>query len=130
MKHEIVAMSIYQERISPLLDVAKKFAIYEIEEGEVKQKMTIDIHTDYELQRIEKLKEIGVSVIIGGAVSGFVSEMIREKGIHLISWITGPVDDTIELYIKNELEASREKTPGCKRRRRMRQCKIDNNKYL
>jgi predicted Fe-Mo cluster-binding NifX family protein len=131
MKNEIVAVPVYQERVSPLLDVAKKFALYELKESEIKQKMTIDIHTDDEPQRIDKLKEIGVTVIIGGAVSGFVSEIIREKGIQLISWITGPVDNTIDLYIKDELKpfcGETQETLGCRRRRRQRQCNVDSDK--
>jgi predicted Fe-Mo cluster-binding NifX family protein len=131
MKHEMVAVPVYQERISPLLDVAKKFAVFEIEKGEVKQKITLDIHTDDEPQRFEKLKEMGVSVIIGGAVSCFVSEIIREKGIKLLSWITGPVDTTIELYIKDAIKPFRGEMPGttgCRRRRRQRQCSVDSDK--
>jgi predicted Fe-Mo cluster-binding NifX family protein len=131
MKQEMIAVPVYQERISPLLDVAKKFAVYEIKEGEVKQKITLDIHTDDEPQRFEKLKEIGVSVIIGGAVSAFVSEIIHEKGIRLISWITGSVDNTIELYIKDALKPVRGETSewqGCKRRRHQRKCNVESDK--
>jgi predicted Fe-Mo cluster-binding NifX family protein len=118
MKHEMVALPVYKDRISPLLDVAKKFVVYEIDEGEIRQKITINIHTDDEPVRIEKLKDIGVSVIISGAVSDFMSGIIREKGINLISWTNGPVDDIIESYLKGMLKPfNNNSVIGCKRRR-------------
>jgi predicted Fe-Mo cluster-binding NifX family protein len=127
MKHEMVAVPVYQERVSPLLDVAKKFAMYEIEDGEIKQKIIADIHPEDETQRIDKLKEIGVSVIIGGAVSSFVSELIRGKGIRLISWISGSVDNVIDLYIKGEVKSFPDKVSGCGRRIRQRGCRSRNS---
>ena len=46
-----------------MLDVAKKFAVFAIEDGEIKQKIVADIHSDNEVERFDKLKEIGVSLI-------------------------------------------------------------------
>jgi predicted Fe-Mo cluster-binding NifX family protein len=119
MKHEMVALPVYKERISPLLDVAKKFAVYEIEDGEIRQKITLDIHSDEEPERVDRLRDIGVSVIIGGAVSGFMSGIIREKGIRLISWTNGPVDEIIESYLEGMLKPDIvNPRAGCKRRKR------------
>ncbi|MFH0975170.1 MAG: NifB/NifX family molybdenum-iron cluster-binding protein [Spirochaetota bacterium] len=123
MKHEMTAVSVYKERVSPLLDVAKKFAIYEIREGKIKQKIVAEIHTDDESQRIDKLKEIGVSVIIGGAVSCFMSEIIHEKGLKLFSWVSGPVDNIIDLYLKNRLYSIIPDMRKCSRVKRRRQCR-------
>jgi predicted Fe-Mo cluster-binding NifX family protein len=118
MKEEMVAMPVYQERISPLLDVARKFAIYELQNGEIKQKVFVDVGAESEPLRVEKLKEIGVSVIISGAVSDLVSQMVSEKGIRLISWVNGPADDVIDSYVKGVLESSRLKTSVCGNKRR------------
>lgn len=120
MKQEMVAMPVYQERISPLLDVAQKFAIYEINDDEIKQKITVDINVESEPLRIEKLKELGVTVVIGGAVSGFVSSVIAEKGIHLISWINGPADEVINHYLNHTLNMCSNVLPICAFRKRYR----------
>ena len=120
MKQELVAVPVYKDRISPLLDVAKRFAVYEITEGEIKQKITIDINTESESHKVEKLSELGVSLIIGGAISGFISQMISEKGIRLISWVSGQVDEVIEAYLRRELTSCLMQKPFCKRRRRGR----------
>jgi predicted Fe-Mo cluster-binding NifX family protein len=122
MKNEMVAIPVYQERVSPLLDVANKFAIFELIDGEIKQKLTIDIHAGNEPLRVDKLKDIGVSVIIGGAVSGFVGRIICEKGIRLIPWVCGQVDEVIDLYIRDALETGDGGKPGCGRGRRRGRC--------
>jgi predicted Fe-Mo cluster-binding NifX family protein len=122
MNNEMVAIPVYQERVSPLLDVAKKFALYELEQGEIRQKLVVDIHAENEAFRVEKLREMGVSVIIGGAVSGFVGRLIGEKGMLLIPWICGPVEEVIERYIKHELECPDGGKPGCGRGKRHRRC--------
>jgi predicted Fe-Mo cluster-binding NifX family protein len=130
MKHEMIALPVYQERISPLLDVAKKYVLYEIHEGEIKQKINIHIHADNEPLRIEKLKELGVSLIIGGAVSCFVSDIIHGKGIRLISWINGPVDNIVESYIKGDLNQHRIENQKCRRRKRRIQGETDRNEQV
>ncbi len=120
MKNEMVAIPVYRERISPLLDVSKKYAIFEIVDDEVKQKLLIEVHAESEPLRIDKLKEIGVSVIICGAISDFVSRLVLGRGIRLISWVNGPVDEIIELYSGDALESTSRgaRGRGCVRRRR------------
>lgn len=116
----MLAIPVYQERISPLLDVSKKYAIFEIVDDEVKQKLLIEVHAESEPLRIDKLKELGVSVIICGAVSDFVTRLVLAKGIRLISWVSGPVDEIIERYTGDALEQPRRgaRGHGCFRHRR------------
>ena len=131
MKNEMIALPVYKERISPLLDVAKKFAVYEIDDGEIRQKIIAEVHPDDEVERFGKLKEMGVSLIIGGAVSSFVSEIINAKGIRLISWINGSVDNVIENYLEDGLKLLRSSSSACPHNRRQRRCRAeraDNNK--
>ncbi len=101
MKSELIAIPIFQERISPLLDVSSRFALFEIENGIIIQKIIISINAESEPLKVEKLRELGVSTVISSAVSGHVSRLISDRGLRLISWVTGPVDEIVELYIAN-----------------------------
>jgi predicted Fe-Mo cluster-binding NifX family protein len=122
MKNEMVAIPVFQERVSPLLDVARKFAIYDLVEGEIRQKLIVDVHAGNEALRVDKLKEMGVSVIIGGAVSGFVGHLICERGMRLIPWVCGPVDEIIDRYMRDVLEPPGGEKPGCGRGKRRGRC--------
>lgn len=103
MKNELIAVPVFQDRVSPLMDVSNRYIIYETEDGKIKQRIDISLNADGESQRVEKLKEIGVNTIICGAVSGYVAHIVGEKGMRLLSMIYGPIDEIIEHYLKNSL---------------------------
>lgn len=103
MKDELIAVPMFQNRVSPLMDVSNKYAIYETIDGEIKHRIDISLNAEGELQRVDKLKEIGVNTIICGAVSGCVARIVDEKGIRLISMIYGPIEKIVEQYLANSL---------------------------
>ncbi|HDP80932.1 MAG TPA: hypothetical protein ENN21_08840 [Spirochaetes bacterium] len=103
MKSEMIAMPVYQDRISPLMDVSDRFAIFDVDEDVVRQKLVIKIQAASESERLEKLREMGITTIIGGAVSEQMARVAVDKGLRLISWINGPVDEIVELYLNGML---------------------------
>jgi len=103
MYNELIAMPIFEERISPLLDVSETFVIYEVNNRKITQRAVININAMSERMRIQKLKEIGVSLIISGAVSRYLSYIISGCDIKHIPWASGPVDEVIESYLNDTL---------------------------
>jgi predicted Fe-Mo cluster-binding NifX family protein len=118
MKSELIAIPTFQERVSPLLDVSDRYAIYETENGEIKQKVRITVSCDSDARRIERLREIGVDTIICGAVSGHIAHIINERGMRLISMAYGPLDEIIGAYLRNALFPCRTGPAVCGRRQR------------
>lgn len=106
------------------MDVASKYAIYETIDGVVNQRSDIAIAATGELQRVEKLKELGVTTIICGAVSGCVARMIAEKGIRLLPMIYGSIDEIVELYLSDTLLPYDQAQSGhaCRSRQRRGRC--------
>lgn len=113
MDSELIAMPVFEERISPLLDVSEKFVIYEINDRKITQRAVLNINSVSERTRIQKLKEIGVSVIISGAVSRYLSYIIIDSGMKHIPWASGPVDDVIKSYITGSLVTTRPEEGSC-----------------
>jgi len=120
MKNELIAVPVFLDRVSPLMDVSNRYMIYETEDGKIKQRLDISLNADGESQRVEKLKEIGVNTIICGAVSGYVAHIVGEKGMRLLSMIYGPIDEIIEHYLKNSLGTYCSGSGGCKGHKRQR----------
>lgn len=117
MKRELIAVPVFQDYISPLLDVSSRFAIFEIAGGEIVQKIVLSINEENELVKIDRLKELGVSTVISSAVSGHISQIICDRGLKLIPWISGPVDEIIDRYITNSpLPCCAGYPGGCPRR--------------
>jgi predicted Fe-Mo cluster-binding NifX family protein len=123
MKSELIALPVFQNRVSPLMDVSSRYVIYETEDGQIKQRMDISLNTDGESSRVEKLKEIGVNTIICGAVSGCVAHIINEKGMRLLPMIYGPVDEIIEHYLTDTLGPYCTGPGSCTRGKRKRRGK-------
>lgn len=103
MNNELIAIPVFQERISPLLDEARRFALFEISDGIITQKIILNVDLDTDAMRICKLKDIGVTSIICGAVSGYLSRFIVDKGLRHFPWIIGSVDEAIKLYLEGGL---------------------------
>ncbi len=125
MKNELIAFPVFQDRVSPLMDVSNRYIIYETEDGKIKQRIDISLNADGECQRVEKLKEIGVNTIICGAVSGYVAHIVDEKGMRLLSMIYGPIDEIIEHYLKNSLGTYCSGACNGRKRQRRGQCGVD-----
>jgi len=113
MKSELVAIPVFDERISPLLDVSERFVLFEVKDCTVAQRIVVSINAVNERSRIQKLKELGVAVIISGAVSRYLSHIIMENGIRHIPWISGPVDAAIESFLNNTLHSVLPENGSC-----------------
>ena len=98
-------MPVFEERISPLLDVSERFALFEVKDKLITQKIIININAETDRMRIYKLKELGVDVIISGAVSRYLSYIIDETGIKHIPWVSGRVDEIITSFTNNTLQS-------------------------
>lgn len=132
MNTELIALPVFQERISPLMDVSDRYAIFEASEGTVRHKIDISLNAESELQRVEKLKEIGVNTIICGAVSGCIARVIDEKGIRLISMVYGPVEEIITHYLAGSLATYCPGPAACGKRRggRRKRCDVSEEKIM
>lgn len=106
MKSELIAIPVFEERISPLLDVSERFVLFELGNNAVIQKVVINIQGESDRGRILRLKELGVAVIICGAVSRYLTGIINVAGLRLIPWISGPVDEVISSFVNNTLIAA------------------------
>ncbi|MBN2160134.1 MAG: hypothetical protein JW807_12120 [Spirochaetes bacterium] len=124
MKNELIALPVYQERVSPLMDVSSKYAIYETIDGVIQHRSDISLAASGELQRVEKLKELGVTTIICGAVSCCVADMIVEKGMRLLPMIYGSIDEIVEKYLNHTLSSDGQSTAdsACRGKKRRKQC--------
>ena len=103
MNSELIAIPVFEERISPLLDVSERFVLFEVSDGLVTQRIVINVTADSDRMRIQKLKEIGVAVIISGAVSRYLANIISDMGLIHVPWISGPVDEVIKLFLNDKL---------------------------
>ncbi|OGP62324.1 MAG: hypothetical protein A2V65_05255, partial [Deltaproteobacteria bacterium RBG_13_49_15] len=95
-----IALTVWEDRISPVFDVATMILLAEIQNGGVLNKRFMPFNPGVSWQLAEMLKEMGVSVLICGAISKVPANIISVSGIELIPFISGETERILEAYAK------------------------------
>jgi len=109
-----IAISIWEDKISPVLDTASRLLIIDDETQKKSSRFEADLFEQDISQRCSFIRKLDLDVLICGAISRQFSEMLKASGIEIISGISGPVEDVLESYQRGVLLSSEFFMPGCK----------------
>ncbi|MBN1960104.1 MAG: NifB/NifX family molybdenum-iron cluster-binding protein [Deltaproteobacteria bacterium] len=116
-----VAVSIWDGRISPVFDVCRKVAIYDIENQNIIAHTNVSIVPNNTYLKIQKLIALGVDTIICGAISEALYQQLYDHGIIIYGFIAGDINQVINAFLNNTLNTPSLSMPGCcQNRYRMR----------
>jgi len=115
-----VAISIWDSCVSPVLDTAGQLMIIELDGSEIISRRVVDIPQLHLVYKIDFFRKQGCNVLICGAVTQPMYQMIISLGIKVIPFIRGSVDNVIAAYIRGELHGDVFYMPGYPKRRRCR----------
>ncbi|MGC9329716.1 MAG: NifB/NifX family molybdenum-iron cluster-binding protein, partial [Candidatus Hinthialibacter sp.] len=71
-------------------------------------------------QRANYLQKLKIEILICGAISRPLEELIHAKNIKVISYLCGDVEEVLQAFLKNQLPQDQFLMPGCCGRRRFR----------
>ena len=111
-----VALTVWENRISPLFDCAGMLLVADIVDRTETGRKLESLHCESPFSRAEKLSDLGIEVLICGAVSNLFANIIESHGIRIIPFIAGPVDEVLYAYLTGRLLDSKFRMPGCKTR--------------
>lgn len=120
-----LAVATWEGRISPVFDSARRLSCYEVTDGTARPVGEAALPSDQPLARVEKLRELGVAVLLCGAVSRPLAAMITAAGIRLTPFLTGEVDQVVVAFACGRIADACYQMPGCcgrRHRRRHGQC--------
>ena len=107
-----IAIPIWEDRISPVLDAASRLLIVEI----VNKKEASRFETFFEGQELPykcvRIRGLGIRTLICGAVSMSFSKMLEASGINIISGISGHPEAVLDAYLHGNLYHSKFLMPG------------------
>jgi predicted Fe-Mo cluster-binding NifX family protein len=109
-----IAISIWEDKISPLLDTASKLLVIENEIQKESSRYEVYLLKQDIFKRCRFIGNLNIDVLICGAVSRQFSEMLEASGIEVLSGISGPADDVLEAYQQGTLVHSEFIMPGIK----------------
>lgn len=110
-----IAISIWEDKISPVLDTASKLLIIDKDTQKESSRFETNLLDRDMSQRCSHIRGLDLDVLICGAVSRQLKGMLKESGIKIISGISGPAEEVIEAYLQGALLHSGFFMPGSKR---------------
>ncbi|MFH1570973.1 MAG: hypothetical protein ABIL09_23465 [Gemmatimonadota bacterium] len=107
-----VALPVWEGRLSPVLDVARQLLVVRLEAGAEAGRHLCHVHGLAPRRWPALLSDLGVDVLICGAVSDALSAALTRGGTSLMPWVQGEIDAVLRAYLSGELDDPRFAVPG------------------
>lgn len=114
-----VAIPKWGERVSPVFDVAQRLLVVQVEDGTAIARHEHAIPEEGVTRKAMRVADLGVEVLICGAISMPLEQMLLSAGIQVIPQMCGLVEAVLEAFVSGTLrEQQRFLMPGCCGQRR------------
>jgi len=114
----LVAIPQWRGRVSPVFDVAEQIVLVELAGGREVARCLDTLPGGPPAMRVGRLAELGVEVLVCGAISRPLEWLVRAQSIEVIACICGEVEEVIQAFRNGSLDQDRFVMPGCSGRRR------------
>lgn len=108
-----VALTIWEGRISPVLDTAQVLLIAEITDGQAVARREERFAGSSAHEKVAQLRALGVEVLVCGAVSRPLAEAFAAGGVRLIPYVSGESGEVLDAVAAGELSNPAFAMPGC-----------------
>ena len=108
-----VALTVWENRLSPLFDSASLLLIADIESRGITKKYLEPFECESAFSRAARLEDLGVDVLICGGISDFFANLIESRRIRIIPFARGAVDEVLEAYMAGNIYRKDFRMPGC-----------------
>lgn len=118
-----IAIPEYQGRIAPVFDACRRILIFARQGGDMAPVAEDNWSTVSRGARAARLKELGVDVLLCGAISCGIEDQICHQGIRLVAWLAGEVPSILKAYTEGRVMDPAYAMPGtllCRQRRQRR----------
>ncbi len=109
----LIAVPIWEGRVSPVFDVAQRLVLSDVEAGRVVNTTELAMPSPGLLGRVEFLAREKVEVLLCGAISGCVRNVLYDHGIRVVPCVCGPVEQVVQAFLENRLVEEGLVMPGC-----------------
>lgn len=110
----LLALPVWQGRVSPVLDVATH---WHLRSGDGGMPREIALPPAPAAELAHALRDLGVRVILCGGVSDGLLHVLESAGIRVVPHLCGPVGAVVGAYLRGRLGSPRLAMPGCGGRR-------------
>jgi predicted Fe-Mo cluster-binding NifX family protein len=107
-----VAIAVWEDCVSSVLDFAQRVVVADLKEGTETGRTELALAERNPFLKPARLRELGVDVLICGAVSQPLACAFTACGIPLVPYVTGKVDDVLKAYQAGQLGMPQYRLPG------------------
>jgi len=108
-----IAIPTWNGHVSPVFDTAQRLLVVDVADGAETKRSEHRLREQLLPQRVARLNQLGVEVLICGAVSRPLAGMIAASGIVLVPFISGECEQVLSAYLKGQLPSPQFLMPGC-----------------
>ena len=98
-----VAIPRMGEAVAPCFEYCATMAIFTISDRAVSDQIDFPLRSREPFDRVRLLRDQDVDAIICGGVQDHYEDALRASGIEVISWVSGSVDDLLQLFVRGQL---------------------------
>ena len=113
-----IALSIWNDRISPVFDNSSRLLLIDLENGREIGRTEEPVGRAMIPDRAVRLKELGINVLLCGAISRPLAYLLVASGVSIIPFLTGEIEEVLDAYLKGKLTGPHFLMPGCRGGRR------------
>ena len=108
-----IAVPIYNDSVSNVFDFAHRLLLVKIENGKEANRSEVALESQLLPQRASQLRSLGVDVLVCGAISRVLANMVTASGIQLLPYVTGRIDNVLQAYLTGQLVQPQFTMLGC-----------------
>ncbi|MCL5097539.1 MAG: hypothetical protein M1608_08435 [Candidatus Omnitrophica bacterium] len=106
-------MPVWEGRVSPVLDVAGRFLVVCIENGQETGRREVLVSGAPPDVFVKGLKEQGIEMVVCGSLSYGFELFLQASGIRVISHVCGEANQVLSALIEGRLDSPEFAMPGC-----------------
>jgi predicted Fe-Mo cluster-binding NifX family protein len=110
------AFAVWDQRIAPVFDFARRILLVEVESGRVVGEARELLPGESETGKGLRLVELGVDTLVCGAISRPMQAMVAAHGIRVIPFVGGDLKEVIQAWVNGRLQDGLFVMPGCRGR--------------
>jgi len=108
-----VAIPDWNGMVSPVFDVARRLVVITLRHGRQANRREAALSDANPAARTERLTELGVDVLICGAISWPLEAMLTAAGVRVVPHVCGTVEEVLQAFASGQLNDQRFRMPGC-----------------
>ena len=108
-----LALTVWENRISPVFDCAQRLLVVDIHGEMAASKHLEPFRYESPFSRATKLSDLGINVLICGAVSDSFANIIETYGIRIIPFVAGAVEEVLDAFLNGQIYDTKFRMPGC-----------------